>query len=168
MGTEPRYPRAILASVGLPWAESWEFQEDLFRDEVRAHLEAGIRHLYIFGTAGEGYAVTDRMFDEIVGVFRDEMAAGGPDTHAMVGVINQSTRTIVERIEQIEEEIRELTEARKEIYLEAKGNGFEVVVPRKVIKLRKQDEEEREEHETLLDIYRRALGMLPEESQAAE
>jgi dihydrodipicolinate synthase/N-acetylneuraminate lyase len=99
MGIEPRYPRAILASVGLPWTETWDFQEDLFRDEVRAHLEAGIRHLYIFGTAGEGYAVTDRMFDEIVGVFRDEMAAGGADTHAMVGVINQSTRTIVERIE---------------------------------------------------------------------
>ena len=99
----PRYPRVILASVGLPWSETWEFQEDLFRDEVRAHLEAGIRHLYIFGTAGEGYAVTDRMFDEIVGVFVDEMARGAAgarsDAHAMVGVINQSTRTIVERIE---------------------------------------------------------------------
>jgi uncharacterized protein (UPF0335 family) len=72
-------------------------------------------------------------------------------------VAGDQLRTIVERIEQIEEEIRELTEARKEIYLEAKGNGFDVKVLREVIKLRRQDEEEREEHETLLDIYLRAI-----------
>jgi uncharacterized protein (UPF0335 family) len=72
-------------------------------------------------------------------------------------IAGDQLRTIVERIEQIEEEIRELTEARKEIYLEAKGNGFDVKVLREVIKLRKQDEEEREEHETLLDVYLRAI-----------
>jgi uncharacterized protein (UPF0335 family) len=72
-------------------------------------------------------------------------------------IAGDQLRTIVERIEQVEEEIRELTEARKEIYLEAKGNGFDVKVLREVIKLRKQDEEEREEHETLLDIYLRAI-----------
>jgi uncharacterized protein (UPF0335 family) len=72
-------------------------------------------------------------------------------------VAGDQLRTIVERIEQVEEEIRELTEARKEIYLEAKGNGFDVKVLREVIKLRKQNEEEREEHETLLDVYLRAI-----------
>jgi uncharacterized protein (UPF0335 family) len=72
-------------------------------------------------------------------------------------IAGDQLRTIVERIEQVEEEIRELTEARKEIYLEAKGNGFDVKVIREVIKLRKQNEEEREEHETLLDIYLRAI-----------
>jgi uncharacterized protein (UPF0335 family) len=72
-------------------------------------------------------------------------------------IAGDQLRTIVERIEQVEEEIRELTEARKEIYLEAKGNGFDVKVLREVIKLRKQDEDEREEHETLLDIYLRAI-----------
>ena len=99
---EPRYPRVILASVGIPWSENWEVLEDLFRDEVRAHVDAGIRHLYIFGTAGEGYAVTERQFDQIVDVFVAEMQAGsrpGAETHAMVGVISQSTRTIIERIE---------------------------------------------------------------------
>jgi uncharacterized protein (UPF0335 family) len=72
-------------------------------------------------------------------------------------IAGDQLRTIVERIEQIEDEIKELTEARKEIYLEAKGNGFDVKVLREVIKLRKQDEDEREEHETLLDIYLRAV-----------
>jgi uncharacterized protein (UPF0335 family) len=72
-------------------------------------------------------------------------------------VAGDQLRTIVERIEQVEEEIRELTEARKEIYLEAKSNGFDVKVLREVIRVRKQDQKEREEHETLLDIYLRAI-----------
>jgi len=73
-------------------------------------------------------------------------------------VAGDQLRTIVERIEQVEEEIKELSEARKEIYLEAKGNGFDVKVLREVIRLRKQDQKEREEHETLLDVYLRALN----------
>src|SRR5258708_37964159 len=73
------------------------------------------------------------------------------------GVAGDQLRTIVERIEQVEEEIKELSEARKEIYLEAKDNGFDVRVLREVIRLRKQDQKEREEHETLLDIYLQAI-----------
>ena len=72
-------------------------------------------------------------------------------------VAGDQLRTIVERIEHIEEEIKELSEARKEIYLEAKDNGFDVRVLREVIRLRKQDQKEREEHETLLDIYLQAI-----------
>jgi uncharacterized protein (UPF0335 family) len=72
-------------------------------------------------------------------------------------VAGDQLRTIVERIEQVEEEIKELSEARKEIYLEAKDNGFDVRVLREVIRLRKQDQKEREEHETLLDIYLQAI-----------
>ena len=73
------------------------------------------------------------------------------------GVAGDQLRTIVERIEHIEEEIKELSEARKEIYLEAKDNGFDVRVLREAIRLRKQDQKEREEHETLLDIYLQAI-----------
>ncbi len=72
-------------------------------------------------------------------------------------VAGDQLRTIVERIEQVEEEIKELSEARKEIYLEAKDSGFDVRVLREVIRLRKQDQKEREEHETLLDIYLQAI-----------
>jgi uncharacterized protein (UPF0335 family) len=82
-------------------------------------------------------------------------------------VAGDQLRTIVERIEHVEEEIRELTEARKEIYLEAKGNGFDVKVLREVIRLRKQDQKEREEHETLLDIYLRAIKGTRSEAKAA-
>jgi uncharacterized protein (UPF0335 family) len=72
-------------------------------------------------------------------------------------VAGDQLSTIVERIEHVEEEIKELSEARKEIYLEAKDNGFDVRVLREVIRLRKQDQKEREEHETLLDIYLQAI-----------
>ena len=72
-------------------------------------------------------------------------------------VAGDQLRGIVERIEHVEEEIKELSEARKEIYLEAKDNGFDVKVLREVIRLRKQDQKEREEHETLLDIYLQAI-----------
>ena len=72
-------------------------------------------------------------------------------------VAGDQLRTIVERIEQVEEEIKELTEAKKEIYLEAKGNGFDVKILREVIRVRKQDQKEREEQESLLDVYLQAI-----------
>jgi uncharacterized protein (UPF0335 family) len=82
-------------------------------------------------------------------------------------VAGDQLRTIVERIEQVEEEIKELTEARKEIYLEAKGNGFDVKVLREVIRVRKQDQKERDEHETLLDVYLQAIKVAPRVAKAA-
>ena len=66
-------------------------------------------------------------------------------------------RAMVERIENIEEEIKELTEAKKEVYLEAKGNGFDVKILREVIRVRKQDQKERDEQETLVEAYLQAI-----------
>ena len=66
-------------------------------------------------------------------------------------------RGIVERIENIEGEIKELTEAKKEVYLEAKGNGFDVKILREVIRVRKQDQKERDEQETLVEVYLQAI-----------
>ena len=66
-------------------------------------------------------------------------------------------RGIVERIENIEEEIKELTEAKKEVYLEAKGNGFDAKILREVIRVRKQDQKERDEQETLVEVYLQAI-----------
>jgi uncharacterized protein (UPF0335 family) len=77
---------------------------------------------------------------------------GGP-----VEVAGDQLRAVVERIEHVEAEIRELNEAKKEIYLEAKSKGFDVKVLREVVRLRKQDQKEREEHESLLDVYLRAI-----------
>ena len=78
---------------------------------------------------------------------------GGP-----VDVPGDQLRTIVERIEHIEKEISELNEDKKEIYQEAKSNGFDPKVLREVVRLRKQDQKEREEHESLLEVYLRAIN----------
>ena len=67
----------------------------------------------------------------------------------------------------MEEEIKELTEAKKEIFQEAKGNGFDVKILREVIKVRKQDAKERDEHETLLDAYLQAIKNGPRVAKAA-
>jgi uncharacterized protein (UPF0335 family) len=87
---------------------------------------------------------------------------GGP-----VEVAGDQLRTIVERIEHVEEEIRELTEAKKEIYQEAKGNGFDVKVLREVIRLRKQDQKQREEQDELLEVYLQAIKGPSRVSKAA-
>jgi uncharacterized protein (UPF0335 family) len=76
-------------------------------------------------------------------------------------------RAIVERIEHLDEEIKALTEDKKEIYAEAKGNGFDVKVLRDVIRLRKQDQEERDERDSLLDLYMSALEKAPPVEKAA-
>jgi len=82
-------------------------------------------------------------------------------------IAGDQLRTIVERIEHVEEEIKELTEAKKEIYLEAKGGGFDVKIIREVIRVRKQDQKERDEQETLLDLYLQAMKQGPKVAKAA-
>lgn len=68
-------------------------------------------------------------------------------------------RSIVERIERLEEERKALGSDIKDIYAEAKSAGFDVKVLRQLIRLRKQEPAEVEEQELLLDTYRRAMGM---------
>jgi uncharacterized protein (UPF0335 family) len=84
-----------------------------------------------------------------------------------VGIAGDQLRTIVERIESVEAEIRELTEAKKEIYQEAKSNGFDVKTLREVIRVRKQDQKERDEQESLLDTYLEAIKTVPKMKKAA-
>ena len=68
-------------------------------------------------------------------------------------------RSIVERLERLEEERKALGADIKDIYAEAKSAGFDPKVLRQLIKIRKQESADVEELETLLDVYRRALGM---------
>ncbi|AYN87309.1 MULTISPECIES: DUF2312 domain-containing protein [Commensalibacter] len=75
------------------------------------------------------------------------------------GIAVDRLRTIVERIERLEEERKGLANDIKDIYAEAKSAGFDVPVIRRIIRARKQEPAEVEEQETLFDVYRRALGM---------
>jgi uncharacterized protein (UPF0335 family) len=87
------------------------------------------------------------------------------------GVAVERLRSFIERIERLEAERRALSGDIKEVYAEAKGTGFEPKIMRQIIKIRKMDKDEVDEEESLLDLYKRALGMMPEaviETQAAE
>lgn len=91
-----RYPQAILVSCEIPWDENEELLEDVFRRSVQATLQQ-FKHLYIFGTAGEGYAVSQAQFRRIVDIFYQETR--GADIHPMVGLIGMSTPIVLEKLQ---------------------------------------------------------------------
>ncbi|ATJ90867.1 DUF2312 domain-containing protein [Acetobacter tropicalis] len=88
----------------------------------------------------------------------NEGFSGGEDA-AVGGIAADRLRSIIERVERLEEERKALAGDIKDIFTEAKSAGFDVKVIKQIIRLRKQEPAEIEEQETLLDIYRRALGM---------
>ena len=68
-------------------------------------------------------------------------------------------KSFVERIERLEEEKQTIADDIKDVYAEAKANGFDVPILRQVIKIRKMDKSEREEMEAILELYMQSLGM---------
>ena len=76
-------------------------------------------------------------------------------------------KAIVERIERLEEEKKAIAGDIKEVYAEAKANGFDTKILRKVVSLRKKEATEREEEQSMLDLYMAALGMIPGEAEEA-
>lgn len=75
------------------------------------------------------------------------------------GIAADRLRSLVERIERLEEERKALSSDMKDVFAEAKSAGFDPKVLRELIRIRKLEAAEVEEQETMLDIYRRALGM---------
>ncbi|OWK42028.1 DUF2312 domain-containing protein [Fimbriiglobus ruber] len=81
---------------------------------------------------------------------------------AVGGIAVDQLRSVVERVERLEEDKAGITQNIRDVYLEARGNGLDVKAIRQIIKLRKLDASERDEQESILDTYLRALGMTPE------
>jgi uncharacterized protein (UPF0335 family) len=69
-------------------------------------------------------------------------------------------KSFVERLERLEEEKKSISDDIKEVYSEAKGNGFDTKVLRKLVSIRKRDAEERQEEEAILELYMHAMGMI--------
>ena len=84
------------------------------------------------------------------------------DDNAHGDILNQAAqgqlKSIIERIERLEQEKSEISEQIKEVFAEAKGNGFDVKILRKVVHIRKQDRAKRLEEEAILDLYLAAMG----------
>jgi len=91
-----RFARGIITTACVPWTADYAFDEDMFREEIRHILAGGVGHIYLFGTAGEGYALTNGQFTAIVRAFMDEMRPPGPQP--MVGVIGTALAQVLERI----------------------------------------------------------------------
>lgn len=77
------------------------------------------------------------------------------------GIAAKELRQFIERIERLEEEKKGIADDIKDVFAEAKGRGFDTKVMREVIRMRKKDAAERQEHEAILDLYCHALGMIP-------
>ncbi|HYD30111.1 MAG TPA: GapR family DNA-binding domain-containing protein [Azospirillaceae bacterium] len=75
------------------------------------------------------------------------------------GIAGDQLRSFIERIERLEEEKKGISDDIRDIYAEAKGTGFDVKIIRQIIKIRKMENNERQEQEELLDLYMAALGM---------
>lgn len=86
-------------------------------------------------------------------------AAKTNDDTEVGGIAADRLRSIIERVERLEEEKKALSSDIKDIMAEAKSAGFDVKVIRQILRIRKQEPADVEEQETLLDLYRRALGM---------
>jgi uncharacterized protein (UPF0335 family) len=84
------------------------------------------------------------------------------DDNAHGDILNQAAqgqlKSIIERVERLEQEKAEVSEQIKEVFAEAKGNGFDVKILRKVIRIRKQDRAKRMEEDAILDLYLSAIG----------
>jgi len=76
------------------------------------------------------------------------------------GIAADRLRSLIERIERLEEERAALAGDVREVYAEAKGSGFDTKIMRQIVRLRKMDKADLQEQETLLDLYKRALGLL--------
>jgi uncharacterized protein (UPF0335 family) len=83
------------------------------------------------------------------------------------GVAVDQLKSIIARVEKLEEEKAGIAADIRDVFAEAKGNGFDVKAIRSILKIRKMDASEREEAETILDTYMHALGMIPDFEDAA-
>ena len=92
-----RYPQDILVSCEIPWSDNETLLEDIFRKEIQTSINNGFTNMYIFGTASEGYAVTNKQFKQIAEIFWEETKLNA-NIKTMVGTIGMSTVQVVERI----------------------------------------------------------------------
>ncbi|MBM3933558.1 MAG: dihydrodipicolinate synthase family protein [SAR202 cluster bacterium] len=93
---QKRYPQGMLGACNTPWNEKYQLDEKVFERHLKATLALGYKDLYVMGTAGEGYAVNDAQFRNIVDVFVS--VAKKPGVNPQVGVISLSMSAIIDRI----------------------------------------------------------------------
>lgn len=94
---EKRYPAVMMATALIPWDVNFNFMPEVFEKQVNHMISGGLKHIYLFGTAGEGYAVSNRQFETIVRLFSGLMASDG--LFPMVGLVDMSVSRMKEKLE---------------------------------------------------------------------
>jgi uncharacterized protein (UPF0335 family) len=97
------------------------------------------------------------------GVATEISSTAGSPSLGSGTVASGQLKSLIERIERLEEEKKAIADDIRDVFAEAKGQGFDTKIMRQVIRLRKKDNAERQEEEALLDLYLHALGMTPAE-----
>ena len=95
---EKRYPITMMCAACVPWTKDFEFDEASFRKQVKNLVDHDAKSIYIFGTAGEGYAVNARVFAQVVKALVEECAKKA-DVMPMTGIISTSMMEMIDRIE---------------------------------------------------------------------
>jgi dihydrodipicolinate synthase/N-acetylneuraminate lyase len=93
---DPRYPQRNLAACMLPWTEEFKLDVPVFEEHIQDAIDGGYKSIYLMGTAGEGYALADTLFQQVVDVFAALTVRDGLDPQ--VGVISISMQQVIERI----------------------------------------------------------------------
>ena len=138
-------PRGIICESGIQIAK-WRNL-----DRVRRYQLDGVLVPW-----GRGAAAPRTMY---LGYDHVRRAARSEPMAEVGGIAGEQLRAYIERIERLEEEKAALAGDLREVYAEAKGNGFDVKIMRQIIRLRKMDREDRQEQEELLQLYQHAIGM---------
>jgi uncharacterized protein (UPF0335 family) len=108
--------------------------------------------------AGEDAGITP--FSSSIGSTKMATSAAVRDDEPATKFAKDQLKSIIERIERLEEEKKAISDDIRDVYAESKGNGFDVKALRAIVRMRKQDPNERAEAETILETYMQALGML--------
>jgi len=106
---------------------------------------------------------------ESVEVAPEASEAGSPEDqpnelipyYGGAGLAKEQLKSFIERIERLEEEKKTIADDIKDVFAEAKGNGFDTKALRAILRMRREDPDERAEHEAIVDLYMQALGMIP-------
>lgn len=105
-------------------------------------------------------SVRANFFPEYLSMADDVFSAAASDPDVLTATAQGRLKSFIERIERLEEDKQAVMNDMKEVFAEAKGEGFDVKIMRKVIRLRKQDKVKRQEEEALVDLYLSAIGGL--------
>jgi dihydrodipicolinate synthase/N-acetylneuraminate lyase len=91
-----RYPQSLLVACLLPWTPDWRLDEQRFAQHIDETMDLGFKSLYILGTAGEGYALSEPLYQQVVTVFAQQTL--DRDCDPQIGIISTSVGQIIDRI----------------------------------------------------------------------